>query len=212
MNTDDFIALLATGAAPVAHNVPEKRFRRALALGLPVALAIMLGFGVRPDLLDVVGNPMLWAKLAFPGAVAVISLLWVLRLSRPGMPTGHLPTSLALPALGMCLLAAMAMVQAAPADRAALVMGTTWRVCTLNIALVAVPVFVGGFWAIKGLAPTRLALTGAVAGLMAGAAGAVVYALHCPELDAPFLLVWNGLGMLVPAAAGAALGPRLLKW
>lgn len=212
MNTDDFIALLATGATPVTHNVPERRFGRALILSLPVAFAIMLGFGIRPDLLDVVGNPMLWAKLAFPGAVAVISLLWVLRLSRPGMPSGSLPTNLALPALGMGLLAAVAMAQAAPDDRAALVLGTTWRVCALSIALVAMPVFVGGFWAIKGLAPTRLALTGAVAGLMAGAAGAVVYAIHCPELDAPFLLIWNGLGMLLPALLGAALGPRLLKW
>lgn len=212
MNTDDFIALLATGAAPVAHNVPEKRLRRALALSLPVALAILLGFGLRPDLLDVLGNPMLWAKLAFPGAVAVISLLWVLRLSRPGMSTGRLPTSLALPALGMGLLATVALTQAAPADRAALVMGTTWQVCTLNIALVAVPVFVGSFWAVKGLAPTRLALTGAVVGLMAGAAGAVVYALHCPEMEAPFLLVWNSLGMLLPTVVGATLGPRLLKW
>lgn len=212
MNTDDFIALLATGATPVARNVPEKRFGRALALSLPWALAMVLGFGVRPDLLDVLGHPMWWAKLAFPGAVAAISLLWVLRLSRPGMPVGRLPTSLALPALGMGLLAAWALAQAAPSERAALVMGTTWQVCTLNIALVAVPVFVGGFWAVKGLAPTRLALTGAVAGLMAGAAGAVVYALHCPELDAPFLLVWNGLGMLLPAGVGAALGPRLLKW
>ncbi len=212
MKTDDFIALLAAGATPVEHNVPEKRFRSALSLSLPVAFAIMWGFGLRPDLLDVLGNPMLWAKLAFPGSVAAISLLWVVRLSRPGMPAGRLPSSLALPILGMALLAAWALVQAAPADRAALVMGTTWRVCTLNIALVAAPVFAGSFWALKGLAPTRLALTGAVAGLMAGAAGAVVYALHCPELEAPFLLIWNGLGMLLPAALGAALAPRLLKW
>lgn len=212
MKTDDFIALLATGAAPVKHNLPERRLGSALALSLPVAFAIMLSFGIRPDLLQVASNPMLWAKLAFPGAVAFIGLLWVLRLSRPGMPTGRLPASLAVPALLMGLLAAWALAQAAPADRTALVMGTTWRVCTLNIVLVAVPVFVGTFWAIKGLAPTRLALTGAVAGLTAGAAGAVVYALHCPELEAPFLLLWNGLGMLLPTVVGAALGPRILKW
>lgn len=212
MNTDDFIALLATGAAPVARNVPEKRLGWAMVLSLPVALVVMLGFGVRPDLWDALSDRMLWAKLAFPGTVAGISLLWVLRLSRPGMPAGRLPVGLAFPALGMGLLAAWSLGKADPADRAALVLGSTWQVCTLNIALVAVPVFVGGFWALKGLAPTRLALTGAVAGLMAGAAGAVVYALHCPEMDAPFLLVWNGLGMLLPAAAGAALGPRLLKW
>jgi len=40
----------------------------------------------------------------------------------------------------------------------------------------------------------------------------VVYALHCPEMAAPFLFIWNGLGMLAPAAIGAAMGPRLLRW
>jgi hypothetical protein len=212
MKTDDFIAMLATGAEPVQPHVPERRFAQAMALSLPLAFVIMLGFGIRPDLLQVLGDPMLWVKFAFPGTVAAISLLLMLRLSRPGMATGHLPASLTAPVLVMCLLAVLALANAAPPDRAALVLGTTWQVCTVNIALISVPVFVGSFWALKGLAPTHLAKTGGCAGLLAGAAGAVVYALHCPELDAPFLLVWNGLGMLLPAALGAALGPRVLRW
>ena len=64
----------------------------------------------------------------------------------------------------------------------------------------------------KGLAPTRLALAGAAAGLLAGAIGALVYALHCPEMEAPFLGVWYVAGMLIPAAAGALLGPIVLRW
>jgi hypothetical protein len=212
MKTDDFIAMLATGVEPVQPHVPERRLAQAMALSLPLAFLIMLQFGIRPDLLQVLGDPMLWVKFAFPGMVAIISLLLVLRLSRPGMATGHLPASLSAPALAMCLLAAVALANAAPPDRAALVMGTTWQVCTFNIALISVPVFIGSFWALKGLAPTRLSQAGGCAGLLAGAAGAFVYAIHCPELDAPFLLIWNGLGMLVPAAVGAVLGPRLLRW
>ena len=64
----------------------------------------------------------------------------------------------------------------------------------------------------KGLAPTRLALAGAAAGLLAGAGGALIYALHCPEMAAPFLAIWYLLGMLIPTAVGALLGPRLLRW
>jgi hypothetical protein len=64
----------------------------------------------------------------------------------------------------------------------------------------------------KGLAPTRLALAGAAAGLLAGSAGALIYALHCPEMEAPFLAIWYLLGMLIPTAVGAAIGPRLLRW
>ena len=36
--------------------------------------------------------------------------------------------------------------------------------------------------------------------------------LHCPEPAAPFLAIWYLLGMLVPTAIGAWLGPRLLRW
>jgi len=212
MKTDDFIALLATQAEAVSHRVPERRFATAFAVSLPLAVAIVLTLGIRPDLLAVLDNVMFWVKFAFPGSVAVISLLWLLRLCRPGMPSGQLPQGLMVPAVAMALLSALVLANAPPHARASLLLGTTWQVCTFNIAMVSLPVFVASFWALKGLAPTRLALTGACAGLLAGAVGAVVYALHCPELEAPFLLVWNGLGMVLPAAAGAAWGPRLLRW
>ena len=47
---------------------------------------------------------------------------------------------------------------------------------------------------------------------MAGGAGAAVYALHCPELAAPFLAVWYVAGIALPVLVGAAIGPRLLRW
>ena len=64
----------------------------------------------------------------------------------------------------------------------------------------------------KGLAPTRLALAGAAAGLLSGATAALVYALHCPEMEAPFLGVWYVAGMAVPFVVGALLGPLVLRW
>ena len=47
------------------------------------------------------------------------------------------------------------------------------------------------------------AWAGAAAGWLAGGVGAAAYALHCPEMDAPFLAVWYVLGMCVPTALGA---------
>jgi hypothetical protein len=91
-------------------------------------------------------------------------------------------------------------------------MGRTWKYCLVGIPTLAVPVFVATLWAMKGLAPTRLSLAGAVAGLLSGAIAALVYALHCPEMEAPFLGVWYVAGMLIPAAAGALLGPLVLRW
>ena len=88
----------------------------------------------------------------------------------------------------------------------------TWKSCSRSIAIVAMPVFAGVLWAMKGLAPTRLVLADASAGLLAGAVGTVVYALHCQEMAAPFVFVWYGAGMLLCAAIGAALGPKVLRW
>jgi hypothetical protein len=65
---------------------------------------------------------------------------------------------------------------------------------------------------LRQLAPTRLRLAGAGAGLLAGALGATVYGLHCPETGAAFVATWYSLGVATWAAIGAALGPRLLRW
>ena len=57
-----------------------------------------------------------------------------------------------------------------------------------------------------------VALAGAAAGLLSGTGGALIYTLHCTEMAAPFLAIWYLLGILIPAAVGALLGPRLLRW
>jgi len=40
----------------------------------------------------------------------------------------------------------------------------------------------------------------------------LVYTFHCPELAAPFLGTWYVLGMLIPTALGAIIGPLVLRW
>jgi hypothetical protein len=135
-----------------------------------------------------------------------------LRLARPGARLARVPLALAAAVLGMWLLGAIALAGADAPRRAELLLGQTWAACPVNIAVLSLPVFVAALWGLKGLAPTRLAWAGAAAGLFGGAAGASVYAFHCPELAAPFLGVWYVVGMLVPAALGALVGPRVLRW
>ena len=213
MKTDDLVSLLAAGAAPVPVNAVGRRFAVALGWGLPAAvLLMMLTLGVRSDLAQDAGNLMFWLKMAFPAGLALAGLIAVERLARPGMRLGGLWMALAAPLLLLWLLAVGVLLNAAPAQRVGLILGSTWSSCPLNIALISLPLFVATLWAMKGLAPTRLALAGAGAGLLAGALGALVYSLHCPELAAPFLAVWYVLGIAIPALAGAVLGPRVLRW
>jgi hypothetical protein len=101
---------------------------------------------------------------------------------------------------------------ASPQNRASLILGHTAAVCPFLIALLAAPLLIALLWVMRSLAPTQLRWAGAASGFTAGSIGALVYTLHCPELAPPFFAIWYLLGMLIPAAIGAALGPRLLRW
>ena len=214
MRTDELVSMLATAVDAVEPGARlRRRYEVALswgALGAAVLLAIFLD--VRPDLVEALRLPMFWAKLAFPGVLLAGALLAAMRLSRPGARLGLAPAAIAAAVLAMWLLAAVALLGAPPQERATLIFGASWRSCPFNIALLSAPAFVALLWAMKGLAPTRLALAGAAAGLLAGAAGALIYALHCTEMAPPFLGIWYLLGMLIPALLGAVVGPRLLRW
>ncbi len=213
MRTDDLIAMLATGATPVQANTGRQRFHTALLLGgLGGLLVMLVGFGLRPDLGVAMLLPMFWMKLTFPLTVGLAALLLTWRLSHPGVPIGRAWVGLAVPWFIVTALAAIVLWKTAPEARQPLLMGATWSTCVANIALISVPSFVGVFWAMRGLAPTQPALAGACGGLLSAAMGALVYALHCPEMDAPFLALWYVLGLLLPTAVGALLGPKLLRW
>jgi len=212
MKTNELIAMLASDAGAVAPRVWQRRYALALGVGLIGATLLMvLLLGVRPDIIDAVRLPMFWVKLAFPAVLAAGALLATVRLSRPGVAIGGAGSVLAAPVLAIWVLAALALL-GAPEDRAMLIWGETWAACLVNIPMLSVPAFVAVFWVMRTLAPVRPALAGAAAGLLAGTVSAIVYALHCPELAAPFIGLWYLLGMLIPAALGAAIGPRLLRW
>ncbi|EOA02069.1 hypothetical protein HFRIS_024425 [Herbaspirillum frisingense GSF30] len=213
MKTDELIAMMASGVAPVDRRLPLRQMVQALTLGAVLSLLLMLKiYGLRPDLGVMLEVPMFWIKLAFPSALAVGAMLVLRRLMRPGLRVGATWAGIALPSLAIWAGGALVLLSSPAAQRLPLLMGSTWRSCPFNIALLSVPLFIGIFWAVRGMAPTRLRLTGAVAGLLAGAVATMVYCLHCPEMEAPFWGLWYFLGMLVPALAGLLLGPRLLRW
>ncbi|HUF82077.1 MAG TPA: DUF1109 domain-containing protein [Burkholderiales bacterium] len=213
MKTDELITMLASGAGAVDSGAVRHRYVAALgwgAFGATLLMAVLLG--VRPDLAQAARLPMFWVKLAFPAALLAGGLLAALRLSRPGARLGRVPAAVVAPVLAIWLLGAAALLGAAPEERGELIMGSSAASCPFTIAMLSGPLFVAALWAMRGLAPTRLALAGAASGLIAGAGGALIYALYCPEMAAPFIGIWYLIGMLIPAAVGALLGPRVLRW
>ncbi len=205
--------MLAADAVPVATHAVAWRLAVSLAWGLPLALLLMVFTqGLRPDLAQAARSGMFWMKIVFAVGLACASFATVERLARPGMRVGAAWAALATPLLLLWLAAVLVLLQSDPAQRSALVLGATWRTCPFNIAWISLPVFAAVLWAMRGLAPTRLALAGAAAGLLAGCLGALVYALHCTESAAPFMAVWYVLGISLPALVGAVMGPRWLRW
>lgn len=213
MKTDDLIAALARAAAPADPAAARRRFSLTLCLGVLLSLAAMLALlGPRHDWRSALELPMFWIKLAFPAATATAAFVVLRRLGHPGLRLGWSAVALAIPVACVWLMAAAVLAAAQSGDRLSLVTGSSAAQCPLSIAALSLPAFALAVGGVRQLAPTRLVLTGSLAGLFAGAAAAFAYAMHCSEMQAPFLAVWYVLGMLVPAAAGAALGRRLLRW
>jgi hypothetical protein len=213
MKTDDLIDLLANQTTRVERSVVARRFIKALVLGVIGSLILMsVTFGVRHDLGSVIRTSVFWAKMAYPLAIAVGAMLAVMRLGRPGARAGYTWAVIALPFVAVWIAGVLTVDGAIGAQRWMLLLGQSWRTCPFNIVLLSVPTFPAVFWAVKSLAPTRLRLTGAVAGLLASSVATVVYCLHCPEMSPAFWSVWYAIGMAMPAVIGAWVGPRFLKW
>ena len=205
--------MLATGSSAVEPHRAVRHFAVALACGaFASALLMVVLLGVRPDLGQAVLLPMFWVKFAYVASLALTSAIVAMRLSRPGRTLGRIPSALAVPVLGMWMLAAFVFASADPAERRLLLFGGTPTTCPLFIAMLSLPVFLAASLAMKRLAPTRLRLAGGGAGLGSGWLGALVYSWHCQEMAAPFLGIWYLLGVLIPTCVGALLGPRLLRW
>lgn len=211
MRTGKFIELLAHGAGPAPRMMPLLSLGPAMLGGALVAalLSICL-LGLVPT--HMTTTPALWVKLAYAGLL-VASAGWL--TARLSLPLSHVePPRLAIVGVVavMALLGLATLLAAAPSERAAALFGRTWWRCPLIVAGVALPALAALLWTVRGLAPTRLRGAGFAAGLLAGALGAIGYALHCPEESLAFVAVWYTLGILASGAIGALLGPRMLNW
>ena len=213
MRTENLIALLAANLEPVNAGRTTRRYTLGMTAGALAALILTAGvLHVSPALPHEVFEPAFWVRELYCASLGVLAVLCVARLGRPGARLGLLPAGIAIVVLIMWILAAISLFSADSQSRVHLLLGTTFSVCPFLIAFVSAPFFFSFLWIVKDLAPTRLRWTGATAGFAAGAIGALVYTLHCPELATPFIANWYLLGMSIPTAIGAWLGPRLLRW
>ncbi|GGC45726.1 NrsF family protein [Chelatococcus reniformis] len=213
ISTADLIDSLAAGVTPVPRAFASRRLGLGLAVGVAVAaVATFIAWGPRPDFTTALETASFWVKFAFSGLLAAAGIVAAWRLARPDLSARRSVFIVAATVLAMAVLAAAELAATPEAAHRQLVMGGTAAVCPWLIMLLALPILAGALWAMRALAPTRLAWAGAAAGLAAGGLAAFVYAVSCGETGMPFVLIWYGLGMAIPTLLGALLGPRLLRW
>jgi hypothetical protein len=211
--TDDLIASLSADLPKVAPGAVTRRIGLGLGLGGLASAALMLAWlGPRADLAQAVMTPMFWMKVGYAAATGLIAAGLLARMARPGARVGLLAAVAVAPFLVVVAMALARWAQAPPPMQHDLLMGHSSMLCPWRILAMGLPLLAGAVWAVRGLAPTRLALAGLVAGGCAGGIGAAIYAFACDETSAPFLAVWYTLGMVLVAALGATAGSRLLRW
>jgi hypothetical protein len=213
LKTDRLVTLLSTGVEPIDPRRLGRGRAMVLAGGILASFVLCLVLlGINPRLRAETAEGSFWLKEAYCTALTVLGFIAVSHLSRPGRSSRRAIVGIGGVLAAMWVCGLIGVLSAPPAERVHLVMGSTAAVCPLLIALLSVPVWLSYLGVMRGLAPTRLRWAGAGGGFAAGATGALVYSLHCPELAAPFVGLWYLLGMAIPTGVGAALGPRLLRW
>lgn len=207
------VASLSADLCAVPRHAATRRILTGLGLGLLVTgAALGLGLGIRRDLMTAMQGGGFWMKALYAAALGALGLIATLRLARPDCGPQRKLWLLLLP---LVLLSIMAVLELLHTPRALWVdmwLGHSWKVCAGMVLLLSLPILGGLLWALRRLAPTRLALAGGTAGLAAGAWAACLYCLHCPETSAVFVLTWYSLGIALATGLGALLGPRLLRW
>ncbi|MBA3511135.1 DUF1109 domain-containing protein [Sphingomonas sp.] len=211
--TEDLIRNLSADLKPSRPGMASLRLLSCVVGGAVVALAgITLVLGSPLGAVGYTGIPAFTMKLAFAAAMTAASGILLLAAGRPGQQIGFHLTWLLLPLFVVAAAAVMELAITAPQLREQAWLGTTWLTCILAIVGFSLPVLGGVVWAFRRLAPTRLRLTGFLAGITSGSAAALVYALYCPETTATFLASWYTAGIVAAGLIGLLAGPRLLRW
>jgi hypothetical protein len=212
MQTEELVALLSTHLKPVECRSIVRALCIALGGGSMVALGIaFLGLGFCSDFRTTRALIFLTLRLALAIGVVALAMVYLTRLARPGGERRIPPFLIVVPFL---VLGFVVVISLGPprAHWDTMIVGDDWLQCLLSIPIIAIVPFAGSIWAVRKGAPTNLVHAGGFAGLIAGGVSATAYAFHCTEDSIPFIAVWYGGTIVLCTLAGAALGPRLLRW
>ena len=185
------------------------------AAALAVVLAGFLFFvliGPRPDFATAVETPRFLFKFVVTITLALVAFGLVRKLSYPAEPWRDAALHLAaVPAL-LLVGIVIELVLLPPGVWFTRLVGTNNLICLTNVTLMGIGPLAVFIAALRYGAPTRPALAGAVAGLLAGGLAATFYAAHCTDDSPLFVARWYTIAIAGLAVVGATAGNRFARW
>lgn len=212
MDTDELIKSLAADTGrPVAPL--SSVWWLAAAASVAVAAAVFaVALGPRPDIAAAIETPRFLFKFVVTVALALSAFGAACALSRPGENwRAVMPYLAAAPVL--IIVAVIAELIALPPDTwSAKLIGDNSLVCLTSIPLVGIGPLAIFLLVMRHGAPTRPALAGAVAGLLAGGIAATFYAAKCTDDSPLFVATWYSIAIIGLAVLGAIFSNRFARW
>jgi len=214
MRTDELINTLVAdhaaqpGPKPVGHGLVM-----AIIGGLAISYALFsLTLGVRPDFISALGTWRYDMKLGV-NLVLMIAATWVaLRLSRPTATPLTAMRALMVPVLLLLAAVLYELVTVSVSAWPSRAMGVNGVMCVASILFLSLLPLTATIYALRQGAPTSPAVMGAVGGLLAGALGATVFAMHCTNDSPLFVAIWYALAIGLMSIFGLLVGKRALRW
>jgi hypothetical protein len=211
METD---RLIRTLAADNAYRARPVGFVLALALLAAAPFSVAMFFaelGIRPDAMTAMRNPFFDLKFLVTLALAISAMAVSLHLSRPEASAHGWAWLLVIPVglLVAGLASEMMMPQQLPVMTR--LIGGNSRICLTAVPLMSLPLLAAALIGLRHGAPSRPALTGAIAGLLSAGLAATLYASHCTDDSPLFVATWYTIATALVTAIGALVGSRVLR-
>jgi hypothetical protein len=212
MKTNDFITALAADL-PTRPVTVARATANALLVSVPIALGLLVyAVEVRPDFVQVLGDPRFLFKFVFTLAAAASGLWLTLRLSRPGAGTGRALLGLGLAAAVLVVGIGLELMALPSNGWLTALVGDRAVACMVLIPVLSAAPLGVLLYALKAGAPDDPALAGAAVGLFSGAIGATLYATHCTNDSPLFVATWYVIGIAAVTLIGSLVGSRVLRW
>jgi hypothetical protein len=214
MRTDELINTLVRDHASKPRPTPVGYgLVMAIIGGLAISSALFSStLGVRPDIVSALGTWRFDLKLS-TNLVLIIAAAWVaLRVSSPTTKPLSAMRALMVPALVLLAAVGYELITVPASAWPSRAMGVGGVMCVASIIFLSVFPLTATMYALRRGAPTSPSAMGAAGGLLAGALGATIFAMHCTNDSPLFVVIWYALAIGLMTLAGLLFGRYVLRW